>query len=242
MSIVLPRDAANINNPIDADLRWTVERREAGDLAGALSPAEREMFLAANQLVPVGHEVLDPILAEIRAARADNSPAATSRAIYDWVTDNVEYKKVGTGWGNGDTFWACSERYGNCTDFHSLFISLARFRNVPARFEIGFSLPPDDGSVGGYHCWAWYADGDVWKPVDISEADKNPALNDYFFGNLTSNRVALSTGRDLVLSPPQSGSPLNFFVHPYAELDGQPVDPKNIALQHEIRWAKPTVD
>ena len=37
------------------------------------------------------------------------------QAIYDWVVDNVEYKKVGSGWGNGDTFWACSERYGNCT-------------------------------------------------------------------------------------------------------------------------------
>jgi transglutaminase-like putative cysteine protease len=79
------------------------------------------------------------------------SPAERARAIYDWVVENVEYKKVGTGWGNGDTFWACSERYGNCTDFHALFISLARTEGIPARFEMGFPVPDSrpSGEIGG---------------------------------------------------------------------------------------------
>ena len=29
-------------------------------------------------------------------------------------------------------------------------------------------------------------------------------------------------GRDLVLNPPQQGEPLNYFVFPYAEIDGKP--------------------
>lgn len=28
-------------------------------------------------------------------------------------------------------------------------------------------------------------------------------------------------GRDLVLNPPQSGEPLNYFVYPYVEVDGK---------------------
>lgn len=32
------------------------------------------------------------------------------------------------------------------------------------------------------------------------------------------------TGRDLVLNPPQSGEPLNYFMYPYAEADGKPLN------------------
>ena len=61
-----------------------------------------------------------------------------ARAIYDYVLSNMRYDKSGTGWGHGDTLYACSAKKGNCTDFHSLFISMARSQHIPARFEIGF--------------------------------------------------------------------------------------------------------
>jgi hypothetical protein len=32
----------------------------------------------------------------------------------------------------------------------------------------------------------------------------------------------MSMGRDIRLSPAQKGEPLNYFVYPYAELDGRP--------------------
>jgi len=35
------------------------------------------------------------------------------------------------------------------------------------------------------------------------------------------NRVQFSIGRDLRLNPPQDGKPLNYFVYPYVEVDGQ---------------------
>ena len=35
------------------------------------------------------------------------------------------------------------------------------------------------------------------------------------------NRVQFSMGRDLRLTPPQEGKPLNYFVYPYVEVDGQ---------------------
>jgi hypothetical protein len=58
-------------------------------------------------------------------------------------------------------------------------------------------------------------------PVDISEANKEPRLRDYYFGNLTEDRVAFSTGRDLNLVPLQDGPSLNFFIYPYVEVDGK---------------------
>ena len=60
------------------------------------------------------------------------------------------------------------------------------------------------------------------RPVDISEADKTPEKTDYFFGTICQNRFSMTSGRDLVLEPRQQGGPVNFFIYPYAEVDGKP--------------------
>jgi transglutaminase-like putative cysteine protease len=136
----------------------------------------------------------------------------------------MKYDKSGEGWGRGDSLWACDSRRGNCTDFHSVFISLMRAAGIPARFEIGFPIGEAvSGEIPGYHCWAeFYLDGTGWVPVDISEAWKAPARHDYFFGTIDTNRLRFSTGRDVTLDPKQDGPPLNYFVYPYVEVDGKP--------------------
>ena len=216
--------------PLHASLRWTVAREPVGEYdSGELTKAEREELLAPDTLVPVGHDILQPILGEIHQMRADDSPQSTARAIYDWVVDNVEYKKVGTGWGNGDTFWACNERYGNCTDFHALFISLARTEGIPARFEIGFPIPDGQqkGEIGGYHCWVqFYLPGQGWVPIDASEAAKHPEQREALYGGHPADRILFTTGRDLVLSPASAEAPLNYFIYPYVEVGGAPWDGK----------------
>ncbi|MEH6567850.1 MAG: transglutaminase-like domain-containing protein [Halioglobus sp.] len=217
---------ANVNGPIDASLSWTVSRTlvSAGDEQG-LTQREREQYLAANALVPVADPILEPILEEIHKLRVDDSPAATARAIYDWVVDNVEYKKIGTGWGNGDTYWACSERYGNCTDFHALFISLARSEGIPARFEIGFPVPAEraEGDIGGYHCWVqFYLPDQGWIPIDASEAAKHPEDKELYYGTHPTDRIHFTTGRDIVVSTVSEKMPLNYFIYPYVEVGGKP--------------------
>lgn len=213
------------------EIPYTVQRKEVRlqDLKDD-KKLNAGAFLTANDKVPLGGKsqllLTDSSLPESRLAKA--------QVLYDVVDEHVKYSKHGEGWGKGDVEWVCDSRYGNCTDFHSLFISLARSRGIPARFEIGFPVSPDSesGPVGGYHCWDWFhVDGKGWVPVDISEADKNPAMKDYYFGNLTPDRVAFSTGRDLILEPKQNGPPLNFFVYPYAELDGKILDREHIDLR-----------
>jgi transglutaminase-like putative cysteine protease len=217
---------ANVDTPIDVSLNWTVSRQtvRAGE-DNQLSAHERDTFLAANKLVPVDHLILQPILEEIHQLRTDDSRAATARAIYDWVVDNVEYKKIGRGWGNGDSFWACSERYGNCSDFHALFISLARSERIPARFEIGFPVPEgrSAGVIDGYHCWVqFYLPQQGWVPIDASEAARHPDKRDLYYGTQPTDRIHFSTGRDLALSKASTSMPLNYFIYPYVEVDGKP--------------------
>jgi transglutaminase-like putative cysteine protease len=189
--------------------------------AGVDSPGFQR-FLLPDRRVP-----LQGVIAELSAqeTRGMQDPLAKARAIYNYVIATMRYDKSGTGWGNGDAIWACTAKRGNCTDFHSLFIGMMRAAGIPARFEIGFPLPADqhDGAVPGYHCWAqFYVEPYGWIPVDASEAWKHPDKKDYFFGAHDDNRLQFTVGRDIRLDPPQQGDPLNYFIYPYAELDGKP--------------------
>ena len=184
-----------------------------------LPSKERALLLQPDRLVPVTGVPAD-LAAKTVAGKSTELEKAQS--IYDYVFDNMRYDKTGTGWGHGDTLYACTAKKGNCTDFHSLFISMARSQEIPAQFQIGFPLPPDKHSaqIPGYHCWSeFYLDGNGWVPVDISEAWKHPEKRTYFFGAHDVNRVQFTEGRDLTLAPAQAGEPLNYFVYPYAEVD-----------------------
>lgn len=185
-------------------------------------PVTLARFLRPDRLIPID--------GKLKALSDENThgkqgTVEKAHALYDYVFKTMRYDKSGTGWGRGDAVWACDAKHGNCTDFHSVFIAMARAAGIPAKFEIGFPLPEDvrAGLIPGYHCWAeFYVDGPGWVPVDISEAWKNPAKHDYFFGTLDANRVQFSVGRDLILSPKQDGPPVNYFVYPYVEVDGRP--------------------
>ena len=128
-------------------------------------------------------------------------------------------------YGNGNSLYACDIGVGNCTDYHSYFISLSRTLDVPARFHMGFPIPKgDEGKVGGYHCWAdYYKDDKGWTPVDISEADKAPEKSDYFFGAICQNRVEFMVGRDFDLKN-YDGGKVNIFIYPLVELDDRKSD------------------
>ncbi len=210
--------------PFEARMRWRVVRRErvTDDLGSISTDAPSPRDLAPDRLVAIDGEVAE----RARTAVGDASdPVEKGRRIYRDVLQRMRYSRDGVGWGNGDVKWACREGYGNCSDFHALFIGMARSQGLPARFTMGFPLPPEHGTakIAGYHCWAeFFAPGVGWIPIDASEADKHPELADYYFGSLTADRVEFTRGRDLKLAPPQSGPDLNFCIYPYAEIDRAP--------------------
>jgi len=223
-------------NQIDFNLSYDVERVEASveDAADGLSETEKSNFLSANSLVPIDGKPQE----HFQDLELPAESMAAGEAIYNLVEQHMKYDKSKKGYGEGDAAWACDSKTGNCTDFHSLFISLARGNSIPARFEIGFPLPSDktEGSIGGYHCWAWFfVDGKGWAPVDISEADKHPELKDYYFGKLTVDRIAFSTGRDIELVPKSASESLNYFVYPHVEVDGKVWPQDKISLKFSFK-------
>jgi transglutaminase-like putative cysteine protease len=211
--------------PTQVVLRATVERRpdvgtpRTGHEAG--TPLDPARHRAPNARIPFA-DVIRRLAAD--AARGRTTDAGRMRAFYDYVVATMRYDKSGSGWGEGDAVWACDNKRGNCTDFHSLLIGMARSQGIAARFVIGFPIPAGPaGPIPGYHCWAeWWDAERGWLPLDASEANRS-GWWDAYWGALPNDRVEFSVGRDLVLAPPQAGPPLNYFIHPYAEVDGRPV-------------------
>jgi transglutaminase-like putative cysteine protease len=218
-----------------------VNGKPATDAPSAPAPGvELVRFLEPDRLVPVTGVPSQLAAQETKGA---TTPLEKARDIYEYVFRTMKYDKTGEGWGHGDTLWACNSKHGNCTDFHSVFISMARAEKIPARFQIGFPIPADKHSaeIPGYHCWAeFYLGSTGWVPVDISEAWKHQEKHDYFFGAHDVNRVQFTQGRDLRLAPAQEGAPLNYFVYPYVEIDGKEYPNVSIAFSFEDVGATPT--
>ncbi|MGK7390827.1 MAG: transglutaminase-like domain-containing protein [Candidatus Cyclobacteriaceae bacterium M2_1C_046] len=201
------------------ELIYNVKRKEKGPYKEPnINP---EMYLGSSNLIPVGGRFTS-ISDEVFLGKQGDSELMKARALYDYIIDNMKYRKAGL-YGTGDANYACDSRSGNCTEFHSFFISLARSAGIPARFAIGAAIPSErnEGGVNGYHCWAeFYAEG-KWWPVDISEANKYTALATYYFGHHPANRIEFSRGRDLVVEPGPISGPIKFLAYPVLETRGE---------------------
>jgi transglutaminase-like putative cysteine protease len=204
------------------------------------TPSRTRFFadLQANTYVPVNDKyrtLAHEIVGEER------NPVVQARKLYDWVLETVEYwvkdpQRLKAS-ANGESEYCLTTKTGNCTDFHSLYTSLARSLNIPTRlvygsFFQGENTPvPNKASLEGkdtdasYHCWVeFYANGLGWVPLDVALADLLPTQEQqaWYFGNLDARRVTWSYGRDLTLAPRQDAGPVNAMHKVYVEIDGKP--------------------
>jgi len=233
------------------------EIRNRLDAHGTRSLTEAERKALERYLAPSTHVVVDDHIRALAASitGGETNPILAARKLYDWTLNNVDY------WVKdpdhlkasevGSTEYCLRTKTGNCTDFHSLFASLARASGIPTRIVYGSLLKPALNGVaidGSYHCWIqFFAPGYGWVPLDVSLAniygkefpltDKNRKLVDlttatgyhgldrskidYYFGNLDERRVVWSEGRDLIFQPPQDSGPVNALSKMYVEIDGQ---------------------
>lgn len=200
------------------EILYNVRRKEVSPYPTGSSQPQRN--LAPERLVP--NDSNFRAIAE-EAIKGKSTDLMRARALYDHVIEQVRYARYGSGWGQGDAVYACNAKSGNCTDFHSYFIALARAVGIPARFAIGAAIPSErnDGGIDGYHCWAEFFADDRWWPVDISEADKNSSLASYYFGHQPANRIELSRGRDLMVDPGPNSGPINFLAYAMLEVEGR---------------------
>jgi transglutaminase-like putative cysteine protease len=240
--------------------------------ARPLTDGDRARF--AKYLQANKHVVIDDDIKKLanEIVGDETNPVLAARKLYQWVLENVEYwvkdpknKKASPV---GSTTYCLTFRTGNCTDFESLWASLARAKGIPTQIVYGSFLKPDlraQDQDQSYHCWAeFYAPGIGWVHHDVAVADlyhgdypvntdndrlvrlttadgtfgNDPARVDYYFGNLDERRVVWSRNRDLTMSPKQDGEPVNALPKAYLEIDGK-VYPEGTGWVRKLTYREP---
>src|SRR5581483_3081721 len=123
--------------PIKVEMVYDVNVREATVAAAkklistkATVPADKfRPYLSDARMIPIKGRITD-------LARGiplpDGEPLRAGRKIYDYLVDSMVYNHLAPGAGKGDAVWACDSKTGDCTDFHSVFIGICRWRGIPA--------------------------------------------------------------------------------------------------------------
>jgi transglutaminase-like putative cysteine protease len=203
----------------------------------SLGPIDGEVKKLADSITKEKHTVL-----------------AKARAIYDWCCSNMYRDPTTVGCGKGDVCALLQKPGGKCTDISSVYIALCRAAGVPAReiFSVRLGKKAVEDITAYQHCWAeFFLPGYGWvtaDPADVRKAmlveklgENDPKAKEYrefFWGGIDPYRVVFATGRDIVLNPPQAGTPLNTFGYPYAEVGGTVIDfyqPKNFIYTYSFK-------
>lgn len=222
-------------------ITWTATVRRWFE-SGQEPAANPELHLAGDRLAPID----EAVRAQVGKLGVDDRARPVrerAKAIYDHVLERTEYDKTEPGWGSGDFARVCRVGKGNCSDFTSRFVTLARAAGIPARWVSTIALSDDHTGCDacGYHCYGHFIENGRWIPVDPSDArriqPKDARKAEWYFGHAERANLLLSVGRDLTLVPAQRGGPVNFLWGPYVEVDGKAVSlaPENRTYEYSAR-------
>lgn len=216
--------------PYNVKIQCVIERKpiQFDDLARrpatpAAEPGNLGRYLAGDRLAPLDGQVRSRAAAVVGSLKSDHEKA---RAIYDHVVGKMRLSTAARESEDGDLLRVLQTMEGSSLDASTLFVGLARAAGIPARTVLGFLVPAGvpDGYLTRHHTWAeFWLSGFGWVPVDPALAIATPREKDTWFGRLDANRIQISVGRDIVLSPLHAGDPLNYFLYPYAQADGRPL-------------------
>jgi len=209
-------------------------------------PVEIKEYLKSTVFIPTDGKVKEIALSTTKGKQKISQKA---RAVYQWVVENTVRDPDTKGCGTGEVDIQIVKRSGKCADISSVFVSVARAAGVPAREVFGLRLGKKDEEdmTGGHHCWAeFYVPGYGWVPADPADVRKIMLVDkldlkgaqdkiDYYFGAVDQYRIALARGgRGYYLNPRQNDGPLNYFMYPYAEVNGKSLD--WLAAQTDLKY------
>ena len=199
-------------------------------------PVEIQEYLKSTRFIPTDGKVREIALSITNDKQKISEKA---RAVYQWVVENTVRDPDVKGCGTGEVEKVLAQRGGKCADISSVFVSIARAAGVPAREVFGLRLGKKDEEdmTSGHHCWSeFYVPGYGWVPADAADVRKIMLVDKldlkgaqdkigYYFGGVEQYRIALARGgRGYYLNPRQNDGPLNYFMYPYAEINGKSVD------------------
>jgi transglutaminase-like putative cysteine protease len=147
------------------------------------------------------------LAAKLTAGLTD--PIAKAKAIYDYITENVDYRYQPSYTLLDPISDQCSrDLRGDCGMFAILFITLCRLAGIPAKWQSGLSVEPDSA---GAHDWAMFyvaPHGWLWADCSYGSSSRregNESRRTHYFGNLDPWRMVCNSEFQAPLCPPMTG-------------------------------------
>lgn len=153
-----------------------VRLERASEIAGdATRPLPREPFeatLASGDFILPEDERIAATAAQIVGAETSARAAATS--ICQWVSDYIEPVMIAETLSGPQVL---ERRVGKCTEYTTLYASLARAAGIPTRVVLGQRrFAGERGDTWGGHMWNEVFVGE-WIPVDASVNEVGGSLD-----------------------------------------------------------------
>lgn len=133
----------------------------------------------------------------------ETNPYLKARLIYKWINDNIPWAGA-REYSTLDNIpeYALKNHHGDCGIKTLLFMTLARYNGIPAKWQSGWMMHPVEVNL---HDWCEaYFEGYGWVPVDQSFGIQNNPDNDvkYFYTNgMDSYRYIVNDDFSKPLSP-----------------------------------------
>lgn len=111
------------------------------------------------------------------------------KKCYEYVAKHYTYRDALTGINELEQL--LKRGGGDCGNLSSIFISLLRYKDIPAKHLVAFR--PN----GSYHVWAdFFLEGYGWVPVDVTYKNANPYSN--YFGKVRIYDNGIIVSEDLL--------------------------------------------
>ena len=152
------------------------------------------------------HIIFTPRLRQLADSltQGTENPLLKARKIFTWINAHFpwasarEYSTI-----ENIPEYVLENHHGDCGQVTLLFLTLCRICGIPAHFESGFMLHPQNENL---HDWGeLYFEGPGWVPVDmafgIPSYAKNTAETYFFLGGIDSWRMVVNSDFSKPLYP-----------------------------------------
>jgi transglutaminase-like putative cysteine protease len=127
---------------------------------------------------------------------SEERPFEIVHKIYTWFTENIP-------WAGAQEYsimpdipgYVIKNRRGDCGMQTFLFLSILRYKGIPARWQSGWKVPPDAKNL---HDWSEvYFEGTGWVPADISygfQYSDHQKTREFYITGIDSYRLIVNDG------------------------------------------------
>lgn len=153
------------------------------------------------------HVVFTPELKELAAklTAGETNPVIKAKKIFEYIDKTIPWaSSCDYSIMENIPMYVYTNRHGDCGMQSLLFITLCRISGIPARWQSGLVVPPDNGA--GMHDWGEaYFEGIGWVPIDQSRGLNHEAATEdlkwFNFGGMDSWRLVFNSDYGMEFSP-----------------------------------------